>query len=862
MTNSGDKQSQLEFPIGIDGWEHALVRHFFAVGSDGNAADIRTVEVSPVTLAIACGVDASYADEVEEAFRSTLLCNQSYLWEVLIKGSSRHPSQDVPNCFVPLALTLLVAGLLHGEKYENDQFRAKLATWLNVNHAFSNLAGVKMMWEDLASWLDTQALAGRPFRRLVLPAHPPTWRHIGYTLRLSFPNRTDVSTVRRVLASVSENDLDRPMAVIHAFWDYSNKKSFSFGLDEAFNNFETAYYSQQRRALADHRFWNLIDHIRAIGQSKCTPFAQLEIAFTVDDEREFSVGLDGGDEFRPYQTLEAALADQYVRKSPNLATSVSRGLVFFKQSGIGRWTAEPHLSKCPGLVLTAYHDNIASRTPSRLGPTLRYGQWRLTADPLSAEKLCSELVRCGLLADDIALFRSAVSDGIRVNGAWLGLPGFLPQIVSDTTDIRIASWTGERQLSISKVGGLQFAASHPVSGTCVIEPRLASGEREPHWRLSLQFVDRAVPHYELGGARREQPLLVDWNHLAEEPVGPVVCSVPNTLGWDEADDMLEWLLEAIYANGASGWDEARIVELLKRCDEQVAVAPWRMLKMLQDGGVIEPRLRRGWKGRVWTLSAPRIVSVSSSAGPVVLVEGAFCAQMLDVFVVAVKAMDATPFRLPGAARWSVPVMGAIGADPEQLARVMQWEHLIQPEVPGNRALALAATERHAEHYSVSASWSWRNRRFIRVGEDEAPVNLTLLSHPADTDHDVYRVESHGIRTHYLSRCAAIIAAHAAASVPLFEFDGQRLNVIGREGALPDAISTALRRRTLASGEFDDGVYAYPATIEDARWVAALLPGCVSGLKAEIATPPGAALSRVRRSHGALRHQWIDGNLTL
>lgn len=861
MTNLGDKQPQQKVPVSVDAWERVLVRHFLAVGPDGDAADIRTLEVSPVTLALACGMDANCADEVEEAFRSTLLRDKTYLWRALIDGSLRRPSHDVPNCFVPLVLTLLVAGRLGGDGYGNNEFRGKLAAWLKVDHAFSNLAGVKMMWEELASWLDKQSLAGRPFKRLVLPVHPRTWRHIGYTLRLSFPNRTDVSTVRRVLDPTSKDDLDNPMAVIRAFWNFPNKKSFSFGLNEAFNNFETAYYSQQRRALGDHRFWSLINHVRAV-QSKSAPSAQLEIAFNVDDEREFSVELEGGDEIRPYQTLAAALADQYVRKSPNLGASVSRGLVFFKQSGIGRWTAEPNLGKCRGLVLAAYHDNIASRTPSRLGRTVRYGQWRLTVDPLSAEKLHDEFVRCGLLTDDVALFRPTLSDGIRVNGAWLGLPGFLPQITSDTSDVRLASWTGEPGLTISAADGLRLTTRCPVSGTCVIEPRLVSGEREPHWRLNLQFVERAVPHFELGGARRGQPLLLDWNGSTAEPSKRVVCSVPDTLKWGRADDALEWLLEAIYANGASGWDEARIVDLVKRSDEEAAAAPWRTLRMLQDGGVIEPRLRQGWKGRVWTLSAPRIVSADSSAGVVALAEGAFCARMLDAFVVAAKAMGATPFRLPGAARWSVPVMGAIGADPEQLARVMQWEHVLEPEVPGNRALALAATERHAEHYSATASWSWRNRRFVSGEADEAKVTLTLLSHRADNDHDVYRVESHGARTHYLSRCAAIIAAHAAALVPLFDFDGHRLDVLGRDGALPDAISCALRRRTLASGGFDDGVYAYPATADDACWVAALLPGCVSGLKAGGGPAFGAALSRVRRSHGALRYQWIDGHLTI
>lgn len=863
MTNLGGKQTQKKVPFSIDEWERILVRHFFAVGVDGDATDIRTLEVSPVSLALACGMDASCAVEVEQTFRDTLLRNQNYLWDVLMKGSSKYPSQDVPNCFVPLALTLLVAGLLGGDEYENDQFRAKLAAWLKVKHAFNNLAGVKLMWEELASWLDKQSLAGRPVKRLVLPEHPRNWVHIGYTLRLSFPNRTDLSTVRRVLASTPIQDLDKPTTVIHAFWSYSKKHSFSPGLREAFDNFKSAYYSQ-RRALADHRFWALINHVRPGARSKNMPFAQLEIALTVDDEREFSVELEleGDVEIRPYKTLAAALDDRFVLNSPNLGTSVSRGLIFFKQTGMGRWTAEPDLGRCRGLVFAAYHDKIASRTQGHLGRADRYVDWRLTVDPISAEKLRDELVRCGLMTGDVGLFRPAISDGVRVNGSWLGLPGFLPQIASDTSEVRIVSWTGKPELTISVADGLRLAAQHPVSGTCVVEPRLAAGEREPHWRLNVQFVNHAAPHYELGGARRSQPLLADWDLLALESGRDMACPVLDTPAWGQADDALEWLLEVIYANGASGWDESNIVSLLRRSDREVAAVPWRTLRMLQDGGVIEPRLRRGWKGRVWTLSAPRIVSVDSSAGPVALAEGAFCAQMLDAFVVAAKAMGATPFRHPGPARWSVPVVGAIGANAEQLAHVMQWEHVSRPETPGTAPLALAATERRAEHYSVSASWCWRNRRFLGAGANDAAVNLTLLSHRADTDHDVYRVESNGAHAHFLSRCAAIVAAHAAASVPLFAFDGRHLNVTGRDGALPDAIARTLRRRTLASGGFDDGVYTYRATSLDARWVAALLPGCVSGLTAEGSLTPGAALSRTRRSQGALRPQWIDGNLTL
>jgi hypothetical protein len=177
-------------------------------------------------------------------------------------------------------------------------------------------------------------------------------------------------------------------------------------------------------------------------------------------------------------------------------------------------------------------------------------------------------------------------------------------------------------------------------------------------------------------------------------------------------------------------------------------------------------------------------------------------------------------------------------------------------------LALAVTERRAEHYLAAAAWCWRSQRFVKGGANNGAVRLTLLTHPAGRDHDVYRVEAKGARTHFLSRCAAIVAVHAAAAVPLFAFDGRRLTSMGPEGALPDALCAALRRRRFENGGFADGEYAYPATAEDARWIDGLLPGCVAGLEAEAALAPGAALSRARRSNGALRPQWIDGQLTI
>lgn len=851
--------SEGKIPGSIDEWERTLVRYFLGAGQEGDVSDIYAIEVSPRTLVLACGSDPSHEDEIEDAFRAALLRDQACLLRELKDGPQRRPSAEVPNCFAPLAMTLFIDILLEGTEDTGNQFRAKLADWLRIDRKFSNLSGVKLMWEALARWLDARVAQGAPFRRLVLPDYPPSWRHIGYTRRLSFPNRADIKAVSQVLSTVPEYDQDNPVKVIQATLQLASRSSISRGLKEAHDDFFRAYYSQ-RRALADHRFWRLVVQARTVG-ARPRESVMLEIALTADEEREFRVMRDHAEEARVHLTLSSALRDKTLTASANLGPAAKQGLLFFRQVGLGRWSAEPDLAKCRDRVLVAFHDRLAPVVGWRLGSVEQDGQWSLTTDPMDARRVATELLTCGAIVDTATqLFRPVASGGVRVHGAWLGLPGFLPSIDADTDEVRaISEETDAAKVQIMKAGGIRLVSDAPVTGTYFVEPRLLPRESRPPWRLRLQFVDRAAPHLELGGARRNQPPLEDWR--ASHPAR-VACSLPNNVGWTHAHDPMEWLLEAIYASGASGWDESDLVELVRRSGPETALAPWRTLRMLQEGGVIEPRLRRGWKGRVWTLVPPRIIASWNADTAIALAEGALCARTLEAFEMAAKSLSGTPFRIPGLVQWSVPVTGAIVADQESLAHLLGWEFVEHTEAPSSAPLSLAETARSAENYIVAFTWCWRARRFVATGAAEGPVRLIHLSHPAATDHDVYRVERGEKRWHFLSRQAAIVAAHAIARIPLFAFVGDRIEVMAREGGLPDALATALRRRRLASSGFTQDYYMYPAAAEDASWLAVLLPGCVAGAPVPARLSTGEVLSRARRSGGAVRVQWHKGKLTL
>ncbi len=845
-------------PLDINSWERILVRYFLAVGQDGDASDIHAIEISPRTLALACGSDPSREGEIEEAFRVALLRDQVCLLRALKYGPQRRPSADVPNCFATLAMTLLIDLLLEGTTDTGNQFRAKLADWLRLERTFSDLSGVRLMWEELARWLGTKVACGAPFRRLVLP-DPGSWHQIGYTRRLSFPNRADVRAVAQALANVPECDLDDPVTVILAAAQLEGKRSISVGLKEAYDDFVQSYYSQ-RRAIADHRFWRLVLQARNVGANS-RQVTVLDIALTADDEREFRVKRLLTEEIHVHWSLSAALRDKTLTASKNLGSAVGRGLLFFRQVGLGHWTAEPDLAKCRDRVLVAFDDRFANHIRERLGEVHRDAQWRLTSDSLDAIRVATELRTCGVMVDaSVQLFRPLASDGVRVHGAWLGLPGFLPSIDADTDELRvIPEGNNAAEVRITMAGSIRLASDTSVAGSYLVEPCLLPRESRPPWRLRLQFVDRASPHLKLGGARQNLSLLEDWS-----TAGPArgASHLPSNLSWARSRNAMEWLLEALYASGSNGWDESDLVNLVRRADRETDLAPWRTLRMLQDGGVIEPRLRQGWKGRVWTLVPPRIVVSWTGSTPIVLAEGAMCLHTLEAFQLAITGMGGTPFRIPGTARWSVPVTGAVSIDPNVLACRLGWDLVEQTEAPSSAPLGLVETDRIAEHYRVAFVWCWFERRFKAFGAAEGGVRLTQLSHPAATDHDVYRVERDGKCWHFLSRLAAIVAAHSVARVPLFEFVDDRIEVRARDGGLPDKLATALRRRRLASSGFTHDFYGYPATAEDAAWLAALLPGCVAGVPLCTAPSTGELLSRSRRSGGALPVQWREGRLTL
>ena len=853
--NAIDQIGAIGPPTTLDGWEKALVKYFLSVGDDGDSSDLHAFEVSGRTLALACGLELIDA-QVENAFHAVLASDPA-LELALQNGHIRKPSQEQPGFFVYLVLTLFIDGLLDEHNSISGAFRRKLASWLGKDRSFNDLHGVASMWRALEIWLEQRANAGAPFRRLVLP-DPGEQHQIGHTRRLSFPTRHDYRTVQNFISSNTVG-IDGPAGMLLAFRPLLNE--VSVGLREAYEDFRSSYYLR-RRALADHRFWRLIIRVRQIvSHAGADQHTTLEMTFNDYGEPEFRRSSHLGGEAQSYATLSSALSEIGLMASSDLAAALRRGYLFFRQVGMGRWQAELDLGRCTERVFVALTTTLQVAIGMRLGMCYGDSSWRITNEPKSIGLVQTVFVQARILIDSSdSIFRPAASNGIRVHGRWLGLPGFLPLIETDSSQITITPKANDAAvIEVADLGNnMQLIAEAPVDGTYTVQPELGRKELSIPWRILLDFTPHAVPHAALSCARQRLPQLRDWGSQTMLPglFAPIVSQNSEI-----ENSAMEWLLEAVYADGFSGWDETDLVSLVRRTAPEFEGAPWPMLHLLQDAGVITARLRHGWKGRVWTLAAPRIVQANYGGQEVALVEGALCSKLIEDFNIAVLGLGGLSFKRRDLRRWSVPVVGATNVSSSQLAGQLGWPLSAEIAFPGKVPLSFARTERQAEYYRTSSVWCWSAKRFVFPPAKESTVSLSRLSHKAGTDHDVFRVEFAGRRFHYLSRCAAIIHAHALSGVPLFRFNENRLERIAQDGALPDIIASTLRRRRLLSAGMEDGVYSYPSTEADAQWIHWLLPRCVAGLREDSTSNSSSIISKVRRSGGRLRPVWKDSQLS-
>jgi len=753
-------------------------------------------------------------------------------------------------------MTLLIDSQLEGHE-DGNEFRSKLRKWLNTGHSLQQLPGINLMWEELAHWLERRINEGRPFRRLILPTIPKNWRHIGYTRRLTFPNKTDLRLMEGFLADCPQAQTD-PNLVIRKFPVVLLNDRASDALKLAFREFREAYLLG-RRTLADLPFWRLLRRALAHSGKSARRSVVVDMMFDADGSRSYFSCPEQALQAEFHPTLFMALSGVSAQVSLNLGAAIQSGFLFFRQVGVGRWRAEARPCNAPQGLHVALARRHAQRLGNRLGSLVSESEWLLTSAAHSYHAVYETLGPMGLISQPSEqIVRPLLSSGVRVPHGWLGRPGFLPFIESDAVDylIRPAD-ASEEEAPITMEGG-QLVALSPVEGSFVIEPVRELGEKSAPWRLRVQLFQDALPHPDLGSsARYRLELLSDWSRVSP---ALVIFDEQDVLEWETGPVDCEHLLEVIYASGVSGWEEAELVTLLHRLN----ASSWTLLRCFQDAGIIEPRQRSGWKGRAWTLAEPRLVRIARPGHEdLVVIEGAVCARLVEDFQTAVIGLGGKCFRRLGVSPWSPPVIGASVASLEALAKIMGWPLVLNPLMPDAVPLAFAGTERMPDLHEVASTWDWSTGCFKDIATREETVTLTRRVHPGGRDHDLYCLTSRRGTTNWLSRTAAITAAHALTRTSLFEQrDGQLLVRLARDGGLPDALAAGLRRRLLRTGGPMGAEYVYPVTPDILKWLGSLLPGCLAELALPDEQSPGRLVAEARRSRGQQRLHWCNGQLTL
>lgn len=834
-------------PTTLAAWERGLVDRFLKIGDGGDSTPIRSFEITANSLASVFPEAQATAEEAEASFREAVRADR-YTYRALRDGRPYPMNTDVPNCFGYLCASLLIDTLLDGAYSGQGQFRDRLRIWLGASQKMMQLSGIASMWRDLAHWLDKRVAADGNFRRLILP-DPRNWRQIGHTRRLSFPTRTDLRFLERVLASFARGSSDAP-GLIRAIEAAIERHSVSWGMEMAFAEFRDAF--RGGGALVGHRFWQLVLRAElALPTRPLSIVVALQIEFDEDGWPEFHL-----DNAR-VPNLASAMAAPTVNRSANLGVAAQRGVVFFRQSGMARWTAES--DPPPGQVRLAVAPAYASIARGVAVEFEQSGSWLITKTPINARTTDDILtrLRLGRLRRE-RLIDVVLEGAVHSGGGLLGRPKFLPrvEVVNRKVIVRQISEDDTKPATVHCTDGA-LVASTPLHGRYEILVRSDQNEQETEWSKRVQFFQDARPHPERAYVAERETPISEWATSERNGIACVEIANPT---WAMPAPGISDLLEAIYASGRSGLSDAEVLDLIYRAGASGVV--WETLRSIQEAGFLRARQRSRWRGRVWTLEPPHLVP----NGKGVILAGAACALLQEEFREVTTAAGGTPFRSVPRSIWSPPVVGAINVHAGQIASVLGWEVADAQAAPTLTIEQFEISPLLAENHVLASSWDWDRRRFSTQIVAPSDVTITRWVHPGGRDHDQYRVVSPFGETRHATRVAAILKGHVAASVAMFQVNGDALVRTANEGALPVEIAQWLRRHAgEGGGPTAEGSYIYPLGGVSVLALAKALPNCIAGIPLDAEQfnhdpmeTAGSEIIRARRSGGRVRLRWTDG----
>jgi hypothetical protein len=465
-------------------WNSALFLHFF-FDSEGTSVPVRTLSVTPETLAIVTGDPDASPEDVKTSFLHAVGNDPSAIRRNL------NPRKYIDNLgwlldkpppfFIYLILSCFVASGSDVRIRGEGNFRTRLNLLLGNVESVSN--GLNQMWELFKTWLDFHRSKGSPYRDLELP-DPGRMVLIGYSIRLGFPDRKDQNRLIDLLKVANIGDEPTPLEVIRVI----DRRRASFGdpFIREFDSFRKGYFNRTPDA-GKSPFWAAVrDAVCAdlVTQKEDRPkfglilfpsdsgfeddiflLSDRDLAFECsgksvrfvrtdnDVGRLTHIAMTGDETGDDSSDIIGAVLDwslfrsvPALKKSP-LSKSVAQGILLFVKNDVGlfEWCAS---SIRDGSIKVFVREDLKDRFlgafPESRMPIFhegcRYAEW-VDSEPFDAEDLFAMEIECGSELEEIRCLQSPIespglhlSGGIRVEDGYLGIPPCLPDVHAPEAD--------------------------------------------------------------------------------------------------------------------------------------------------------------------------------------------------------------------------------------------------------------------------------------------------------------------------------------------------------------------------------------------------------------------------------------------
>lgn len=523
MDRRQETNQQLWREWSVNDWNRALFDYFFKDDGDHNSVS-RIVVNNNVLRSVAGG--GATSDEAYNSFRRAVceaLDGENLAAVIDEVGRETRFSHEYPGEFAYLAVTCYAA--THAvETGEEGNFRRRLREFLGLDSTDQNywLNSLPSSWKRFRNWLDHAIEAGRPVRRLILEAPPPSRRLIGYSLGLAFPSHRDHLLLIHCLAG---QDLSESPPIIRVLQTINRRLSkFSSTFQTAFTRFRAGFDSRQPN-LHESPFWSAvreaITETYAFRQKHQSAHCRVMLRLDREDDWHFGVSVFLDSEATPPVTtvpaseyafgdfcwvvpdvqnvacspaewlIDGQAHDTLLSHTPAIRSIIDAGVLLFEPNEDDVWLLSLSLPKGDRVRALIRRDVVETRgVTSALDATgakrrnARYKDW-FEISGLSRAALDSVDLR--MLLPHVDVLQPTVEEpvirlhgGVRTDSAWLGLRSCLPRIATQTTSTRITAALGSNADEVQCLeldGPGTFALPGPdvfptdLSGDCVIRAR-------------------------------------------------------------------------------------------------------------------------------------------------------------------------------------------------------------------------------------------------------------------------------------------------------------------------------------------------------------------------------------------------------